>query len=478
MEERASIRPAIPVLHPTVSSWQDPPADLANYRTSAELPTTTDVLIIGSGITGASLAYTLLNGPSPPAVLMLEARTVCSGATGRNGGHTKHAAYREFLESAKDLGTKEAARIVRFKFNCMRSVHEFAREHGIDCDSWQGDTVDVFYDQDQFRKAKVALREIRLVLGDKDPAARYEVWSAEETVKKFFVEGSYGAISYEAGSLWPYKFVIGVLKLAIKAGLNLQTSTPATELTWEEESKDWIVQTPRGKVRAKKVLLATNGYTAHLCPTLQGVIVPLRGHMTAQRPGSGLPSGGLATTYSFIYDDGYEYMITRPEGTEFAGDIMIGGGSTKAPEKGIAEFGTIDDSSIDPTILDYLEDSAATRFGSRWGQDSADGRIRNAWTGIMGYSADGYPLVGQVPGKPNLYISASFQGLGMVLCFDSAKALIDIMSEEDEKALYAWFPKVFRTTDSRMKYKFRGRLHTTVAPMDLETNNQSLRSQL
>jgi len=472
MEERASIAPELPATNPTVSYWQDPPSPLANHRTTTELPTTTDVLIIGSGITGATLAYRLLNRPSPPAILMLEARTVCSGATGRNGGHTKHAAYREFLENMTDLGEDEAARIARFQYDCMRNVHDFARKHGIDCDSWQGDTTDIFYDQGQLEKAKRAVGEINRVLGDVDPATRYRFWDAQETREKFLVEGSFGAVSYEAGSLWPYKLVVGILELAIMADLNLQTWTPALELQRELGSKSWVVQTPRGKVRAKKVLLATNGYTARICPALQGVIVPLRGHMTAQRSGSGLLQDGLATTYSFIYDDGYEYMIPRPKGTKFAGDIMIGGGATKARKKGIYEFGTTDDTSIDSTILEYLKDSAATRFGSHWGDDSPDGRIRTAWTGIMGYSADGFPLVGEIPDQDDLYIAASFQGSGMVLCFDSADALISIMCKENEAHLDRWFPKAFRMTAARTKHKFRGRLHTTVVPMDLEVKSR------
>ena len=471
MEERASIRPGLPTPNPTESYWQIPPSSLSNHRTTTGLPGTTDVLIIGSGITGASLAYNILNQSSPPSVLLLEARTTCSGATGRNGGHTKHAAYREFLDNVRDLGEAEAAKILRFKFNCMRRMHQFAKEHSIDCDSWQGDTVDVFYDKGQLEKAKRATKEIKRILGSQEPAASYQLWTAGETQKKFLVEGSYGALSYEAGSLWPYKFVVGLLELALKSGLNLQTGTPALQLTREDGKNGWNVHTARGVVKADKVVLATNGYTAHICPSLQGIIVPLRGHMTAQRPGSGLPVHGLATTYSFIYDDGYEYMITRPQGTESAGDIMIGGGSTKGPKKGIREFGTTDDTTIDGIIYDYLKDSAALRFGSSWGEDSPLGRMRNVWTGIMGYSADGFPLVGEVPGQHDLYISASFQGSGMVLCFDSAKALLDLMNNKDEH-LSEWFPNAFRVTDARMNHKFRGRLHTTVAPMDLEVKSQ------
>ncbi|MCJ1458754.1 hypothetical protein MMC28_009128 [Mycoblastus sanguinarius] len=472
MDERSSIPPGLPRPNPTLSYWQDPPSHLANHRTTPNLPASTSIVIIGSGVTGTSLAFNLLNQPSASSVLMLEARTACSGATGRNGGHTKHASYREFLDNMKTYGEEDAAKIVRFEYNCMKAVHTFAREHCIQCDSWEGDTVDVIYDQGQWKKAKKAVGEIRRVLGEKDPAAQYKFWDAEETEKEFLAEGSLGTVSYEAGSLSAYKFVIGMMDLAIEKGLNLQTETPALKITNHEDGQ-WVVNTPRGEVKAGKVLLATNGYTAHLYPKLQGVIVPLRGHMTAQRPGKRLPRDGLKTTYSFIYDDGYEYMISRPQGSRFAGDIAIGGGSTKAPDVGVREFGTTDDTTIDPIILNYVKNSTVGYFGSNWGDDHPEGRLRKAWTGIMGYSADGFPLVGQIPGEEGLYIAASFQGSGMVLCLLAAKALVSMINDEDKQELDDWFPRPFHMTHDRMKVKFRGRLKTKVTPMDLELKSQT-----
>ena len=473
MEERASIPPGLPRSNPTVSYWQDPPSHLAKHRTTVDLPKTTDILIIGSGITGSSIAYSILSQPSPPSVLLLEARTACSGATGRNGGHTKCASYREVLDNVRDLGDEEAAKITRLQYNTMRAVHAFARDHRIHCDSWQGDTVDVFYDQGQVDKARKAVAEIKRVLGEKDPAARYIFHDAKETERTLLAQGSLGSLQYEAGSLSAYKFVTGVLDLALEQGLNLQTQTPVLAIAKTEDGQGgWIVQTPRGVVRAQKLILATNGYTAHLYRPLQGVIVPLRGHMTAQRPGSGLPKAGLDRTYSFIYDSNYEYMIPRPQGSKFAGDIMLGGGAAKAPNEGLLEWGETDDTITDEFISNYLEGCTKTYFGTSWGGDDPEGRLRKAWTGVMGYSADGFPLIGQVPNEDGLYLAASFQGNGMVLCFEVARALVAMMNEEDEQELNRWFPKAFRMTSERTKHKFRGKLHSKVAPMDLELKSQ------
>ncbi|KAI4097365.1 MAG: hypothetical protein LQ344_000464 [Seirophora lacunosa] len=472
MDERATIVPVPPRQNPTTSYWQDPPSSLATHRTTSELPAAASAVIIGSGVTGASIAYKLLDRCPESSVLLLEARTACSGATGRNGGHTKAASYRAFLDNVATLGEDEAAKIVRLEHSCIKAVHAFAREHSINCGSWEGDTVDVIFDESQWTRAKKSIAEIRRVLGHDHPAALYSLHDSNETKEKFLVGGALGSVSYAAGSISAYQFVVGMLELALKKGLNLQTETLVTGLKRSETDPErWLVETVRGSVRAKRVILATNGYTANLYPPARGIIVPLRGTVAAQRPGNGLPEQGLKTTYSFIYGSGYEYMIFRPVGSTFAGDLVIGGCSTKAPQEGLQEWGTTDDTSMDPQIGQYVRDSAAQYFGSQWGADHPDGRIRRQWTGIMGYSSQGFPFVGLVPHEEDLWIAASFQGLGMVLCFHTAEALVTMMEDEDDVALNEWFPSAFRMSEDRLKHKFRGRLHEE-SPMNLEDRSQ------
>jgi hypothetical protein len=85
MEERASIPPGLPRPRPTLSYWQDPPSAIACLRTTDHLPEHVDVVIIGSGITGASIAYNLLAQQPELSIVLLEAREAASGASGRNG---------------------------------------------------------------------------------------------------------------------------------------------------------------------------------------------------------------------------------------------------------------------------------------------------------------------------------------------------------------------------------------------------------
>ncbi|KAF2717697.1 FAD dependent oxidoreductase [Polychaeton citri CBS 116435] len=464
MEKRASIPPGLPKPSPTVSYWQDPPSDIAGLRTTSKLPTSADYIIIGSGISGACIAHNLLSKKPNASVLMLEARTACSGATGRNGGHTKAASYRSFLEHERELGLEEAVKIARLEYENIIATHRLAKEYGIQCDSNPCQTVDIIHSQTQLDEGKRAIARMRQVLGEGDPAAKYEILEdAEEVESRFLTPGALGAFTYFAGSISAYAFAIGMLKVSLEQGLNLQTNTPAHSI--ERKGDLWEVKTSRGMVSSPNVILATNGYTAHLLKSMQGVIVPLHGQVVAQRPGSRLPNGGsLDYTYSFIYENGYEYMITRPPGSRHEGDMVIGGGLGKLPNDGESQYGNTDDTALSSTITFYLRDCTADYFGDNWGEDHPHGRVRKEWSGIMGASADGLPYVGSVPDSPGLWMSACFNGHGMVWCLKSAEALVATLvgDRAEQIVIDRWFPRSARLTKERMSRKFGGRVDLKV----------------
>jgi hypothetical protein len=86
MDTRGHLPVTLPHPNPTESYWHDPLSRLANYRSSEVLPQYVDTVIVGSGISGAMIAWNLLgHGQDGKDILMLEARTAVGGATGRNG---------------------------------------------------------------------------------------------------------------------------------------------------------------------------------------------------------------------------------------------------------------------------------------------------------------------------------------------------------------------------------------------------------
>ena len=465
MEDKARVPPGLPLANPSISYWQDPPSDIADLCSTPSLPSGTDYLIIGSGISGASIAHNLLKRQPSASVVMLEARQASSGATGRNGGHTKAASYRSFLHHEQEYGIDEAVKIARLEYAVIRETHELALELEIDCSSHPCDTVDIIYSEAALRQGERAIARMREVMGAEDPAARYDMFSAEEAREKFLTPEALGAFRYEAGSVSAYRFTVGVLKACLAKGMNLQTNTPALAISPASDAADgtprWVVDTPKGKVETGNVVVATNGYTAHLLPEMQGFIVPLRGQITAQRPALGLPQRGLDTTYSFIYENGYEYMITRPASTPDAGMIIIGGGLGTLPEEGVAEFGNTDDGNLNADLSAYLTGCTQRYYGKNWGRDNEQGRVAKEWSGIMGTSADGLPYVGGVEGKQGVWICASFNGHGMVLCLKCGEALVDDMTSGKTKA---WFPSALKMEGKRLERQFKGRLNLKAQP--------------
>lgn len=338
----------------------------------------------------------------------------------------------------------------------MVAVHDFIRAHNIDCDSRRLDTLDIFYSEEQWENAQKAVQRIQKVMDD--PAAEYTFYDSAQTEHLWHCPNAIGSLKYPAGSLSAYKLTIGILKLALAKGLRLWTNTPAISISdiVADNQYRWKITTSEGEVLTKQVVLATNGYTAHLLPELQGIVVPFRGVVQAHIPGPlcRLPKDGLTTTYSFVYEEGYEYMTQRPTGTKFEHDIVIGGGLTKSKTRGLSELGTTDDTTYDPDIAAYLKDTTPTYFGKYWGDDLGKNKIRKTWSGIMGYSADRHPLVGPVPEKPGLFLDVSFQGHGMVLCFLCAEAVSRMILANGLGQVEDWLPRSFLVTEKRMKLKF------------------------
>jgi len=165
---RASAPPGLPVDNPTVAYWQeDPPfPELVDIQ-SDQLPETADVVIIGSGITGASVARSILHeyrrvGKVSRRVIVCEARTVCSGATGRNGGHIKSSSYETFRSLCKFVGPERAAALVRFQLRHLDTLIELCRaECFSEAECRELETVDLFLDEDVFNKAVERLEEAR-----------------------------------------------------------------------------------------------------------------------------------------------------------------------------------------------------------------------------------------------------------------------------------------------------------------------------
>ena len=121
-----TIDPQLPRPDPTPSFWQEPPHPTVSNVQSINLPRTTDFAVIGSGITGCSVTKALLEQASlnGKKITVLEARTLCSSATGRNGGHLVSDTPDSFAHLVPMFGRDEAKRVARFSFASMDRMKE------------------------------------------------------------------------------------------------------------------------------------------------------------------------------------------------------------------------------------------------------------------------------------------------------------------------------------------------------------------
>ncbi|KAK1238084.1 hypothetical protein MKX08_002663 [Trichoderma sp. CBMAI-0020] len=448
----------MPVANPTVSYWMQNPPFPEMCDIQGDLPEEADVVIIGSGITGAAAAKTVLELSSSSSksglkVVVLEARQLCSGATARNGGHIKCAPHEEFARLRKTFGEEKAKKVVRMEMRHLEVLKRVGEEV-------QGgevrevETVDVCLEKEAFEKLKRSVRELREWMPEVEVCA----WEAEEAREKFGVnQHIVGAISYKAGALWPYRLVTSTWNDLIQRYPNLviSTHTPVSSITSNGDastasSTPYTVHTSRGPLRAKHVLHATNGYTGHLNPALRGCLTGMIGHMTAQSPGSGFqPACHGNRSWSVVYGNGYDYVTQRPDGEDgSAGDLMLGGGLFRSKDEGLDQIGVWDDGRMDAFPLMHLRGSMATVFEPRWG---VGGGLKGAWTGIMGLTGDMLPFVGRLPsgldvsrkrarggfgdGACGQWLAAGFNGEGMVWAWLSGVAVAVMMLGLEEEQL-------------------------------------------
>jgi hypothetical protein len=167
--KRAAQSPGLPNPKPSQTYWlSDPPHPELVDTSSSKLPQTADVVIIGSGIAGAAVARSLLherrrrNSRTDEKVVVLEARQLCSGATGRNGGHIKPSVYESFARFSKLLPKDRAAALARFQLLHIDYLVQLCQGEGIEsAEARKVETTDFYLDSQSFFKAAANVEELK-----------------------------------------------------------------------------------------------------------------------------------------------------------------------------------------------------------------------------------------------------------------------------------------------------------------------------
>ncbi|KAJ5912178.1 uncharacterized protein N7473_001481 [Penicillium subrubescens] len=428
--------------------WRTEPHRLDNYRSTEALPKESDIIIVGAGYAGSSVAYHILDqikpGSKPPSITILEARQACSGATARNGGHMKPDIYNFVATLEAEYGVEAAAEVAVFEARHVHAVKDFVDKERIDCDYTVTKAIDVQLCSGHFQKLKSGYE--RLVSNGFEPTKPARFVNAEDAESFSGVKGAVGCVTYDASSIWAYKFVLHLLEKVVSQGVNLQTHTPVSKITKSTNesasSSHWQVETPRGTITAQKVILATNAYTSALAPQYQNKIIPVRGTCCriAVPPASTVPR--LTCTYTLRWNGwDYDYLIPRADRS-----IVVGGARTAFIHDLNNWYNVSDDSRVLEGAVRYFDGYMQRTFV---GWEDSNAYTDRVWTGIMGYSSDGLPHIGAVPGQQDEYILAGFTGHGMPQIFLAAEGIAkmvvgDVAFEE------TGLPRLFKTSQSRL----------------------------
>ncbi|KAK4544297.1 hypothetical protein LTR36_004507 [Oleoguttula mirabilis] len=349
---------------------------------------------------------------------------------------TRNAKY------VKKYGAEQAAAVARFEAANVLAVKQLVEREKIDCDFVLTRALDVYLNEEHAKATNEAYRELA-ELGDVN-LADVHYTEGQNAEKLSGVKGAKSCYSFTAAHLWPYKLVMHLLGLLMEKNVNLQTHTPVLLVSEiPDASGHWTVTTARGTVAAKKVVFATNGYTAAILPQFHEKIVPVRGICSRIVAQDAAKTQRLSNSYSLRYGQAeYDYMIARLDGS-----IVVGGAKTRFWDDITNWYGVTDDSKLIEPAADYF-DGLMQRHFSGWEHSGA--RTDQVWTGIMGWSSDFMPYVGEVPDKPGQFIIAGFSGHGMPLIHLSSTALASIVGEVSTFA-ETRLPSVFKPTRERLR---------------------------
>ncbi|MEM8558228.1 MAG: FAD-binding oxidoreductase [Bacteroidota bacterium] len=379
----------------TTSLWQ---ANAPAAPPPARFPDAVDVAVIGGGVAGCAVAYWLQRHAPDLRVAIVERGALASGASGRNAGFLLQGTAADVMQAVEDYGEEVARRVWAFTQENQRLVEALPaaaiRRETI------GSAIAAATPDDAER-----LERGTALLADLGTDARYlDAIVANRTLG---TTGFAGALLVDDdGALDPVRLV---RCLASESGAALVTHTAVEAL--EVDGRDPLVHTSRGTMRTERVVLALNAYAPLLVPELGRFVRPVRSQMLATAP--------VAPTLTRpVYShEGYYYVRQHPDGR-----LLVGGARHLHQDE---EVGYED--ATTPALQADLEGYLAQHVPT-----VSPVQVGRRWSGTMGFSPDGLPLVGTLPGYPESRWLGGFTGHGMGFAFRLARLVVREMLGEDD----------------------------------------------
>jgi gamma-glutamylputrescine oxidase len=364
--------------------------------------TSCDVAIVGGGLAGLSAAIDLrARGMS---VVLLEAREVGFGASGRNGGQAIHglACDQEVIE--RQLGLDEARRVWGMSIDALALLKQRISGHGIACD-WQDGYLSLATSPGKGQQLMAWAERMDTVYGypqQRISPSELPGWIASPR----FHSGVFDALS---GHLHPLKYTLALAQAASAAGVRIHENTAVQALVQGAEP---LLRTTRGQVRAKQVLLAGNVYLQGLVPALERRIMPVGTYiacsdiLTKPVADTLIPSRAAVCDTNFVLD----YFRTTVDNRMLYG-------------------GRVSYSTVTPL---HLSQAMHQRMVKTFPQ-LASAKVEFAWGGFVDISMNRAPDFGRLPaaqaqGPQNIYYLQGFSGHGLALTGLAGRLVAEAMA--------------------------------------------------
>jgi glycine/D-amino acid oxidase-like deaminating enzyme/nitrite reductase/ring-hydroxylating ferredoxin subunit len=350
----------------------------------------TDVCVIGAGISGISTAYELVSRGKK--VILIEARDVLSGETGRTSGHLSSSLDDPYTEIAKKHGESGAKVAAESHQWALKRVGEISRELGIECEY----RVIPDYEISQYEKGNSKHEdEMRQLKEDLEKASKLGLRTSYR--EGYAIKGWDGKVDQRDVAVWeeqatfhPTKYLVGLLKWLAKQP-NFECYTRTRMMSIQEEG-----------LLHKKVTIGTlDGQTITCKDAVEATCIPLQ---------------KLSIVAQLEYHRTYCIAIRVPKGS--IEDCLI---NDQADPYHYIRFTACDDKDDYLVIGGYDhkvgQEDETGRFEKleKWVRDrfTRAGSVDYKWSGQILDSTDLVAYIGLNQGKSHTYIMTGDTGHGL-----------------------------------------------------------------
>ncbi|PYB83345.1 MULTISPECIES: FAD-binding oxidoreductase [Pseudomonas] len=359
-----------------------------------------DVCVVGGGLTGVNAALELAERGL--SVILLEARRIGWGASGRNGGQLIRGIGHDVSGFARHVGQDGVRYLKQAGIDSVALVARRIAQYGIDCDLRWG-FCELANTPAQFAAFEDEQRDLA-TLGYPHETRLVGPERMHEIVASDLYAG--GLVDMGSGHLHPLDLVQGEAHAAHGLGVRIFEQSPVLRI---EHGSTVILHTARGKVRAQSLVLGCNAHLDELEPRLSGKVLPAGSYVVATEP---LPEG-LARTLipqqMALCDQkvGLDYYrLTADNRLLFGGACHYSGRDPK-------DIGAY----MRPKVLKVFPQLAEVRLDYQWG-------------GMIGITANRFPQVGRLSQHPNVFYAQGYSGHGLNVTHWTAKLLAEAIATE------------------------------------------------